>query len=274
MRLHIVVDRQPFRKLWCERIGAAFAKLDTDRDGHVTPEQAAKLVALLSGQPGGPMSGTNADAPSALAADGAAGVSLTALLAHLEKISPPLSVAAEPGVSGTAIFSILDADGDRRLSRAELQDAQRLLSRRDFNDDEAISADELIEDPRAYVREESTAEGESPTERTTVAGGVLVLGPDSTDATLAASLLAHYDRNRDGHLCLGGSEAEVGLDPSALGALSPDAAGAVSGEQLAVLCRQRVDVEIPIAFGAGRTSRSARARTTKASRSAAGSRAT
>jgi Ca2+-binding EF-hand superfamily protein len=257
VRLHITVDRRPFRKLWRDRIEAAFAESDTDGDGRVTPEQAAKLVASLTGLPGDPARGPAGDSPRPLPADGAAGVSLAALLAHLERIAPPLSVRVEPGVSGTAIFAILDADGDRRLSRAELLDAQRLLLRRDFNDDEAISADELIEDPRAYAREEGTAGGEPRIERSAAAGAVVVLAADTTDASIAASLLDRYDRNRDGRLALKGPEAEVGLEQSALGALPPHADGAISGEQLAALCRRHVDVEIPIALGAGGTSRSA-----------------
>jgi len=252
LRLHITVDRQPFRKLWRARVEAAFVELDADGDGRITPEQAAKLAATFSGQPGGPA----ADPPPVLAAN-AMGISTAALLEHLERIAPAIAVRAEPGVSGTAIFSILDADGDRRLSRAELQDAERLLSRRDFNDDEAISADELIEDPRATVRDEAAANERVSAQRVGVAGGVIALAADATDASIAAHLLAHYDRNRDGRLSVKGSEAEVGLEQSAFGKLAADSAAPISGEQLAALCRQHVDIEIPIALGAGGTSRSA-----------------
>ncbi len=198
---------------------------------------------------GQPDEGSDGAAGGASSGDGQT-VSRAALVEQLEKQSPALALREEPGVSGTAIFTILDADGDRRLSRAELHNAQRLLLRRDFNDDQAIAADELIEDPRVQAREEGPAAVSSTGAGRAGSGSVILLRSDTTDREIAANLLARYDRNRDGRVSVTGSAAEAGLEAAALEATSPDKSGAIAAEELARLCRG-IDVEVPVALGSG-----------------------
>ena len=113
-----------------------------------------------------------------------------------------------PGVSGTSIFANLDADGDRRLSLAELQGAAAILRRRDFNDDEVITADELVDDPAARPRIEGPADGQPAGASDPV---LLLLRHDATPGAtaspteIAAALLAHYDRDGDGRLQIAGA---------------------------------------------------------------------
>ncbi len=47
VRLHIAVDRIPFRQLWQERIERAFTEADTDHDGKLTGDEAKRLLTTL-----------------------------------------------------------------------------------------------------------------------------------------------------------------------------------------------------------------------------------
>src|SRR5262249_23622357 len=123
----------------------ALAAADSDHDGSLVPDEAHRLAGMLEG-PAGRLSAESFDS---LAANGR--IPLPVVIRHLMRVAPPVELREEPGVSGTAIFSILDSNADRRLSLDELSGAEQLLRRSDFNGDEVITADELLEDPRAKV---------------------------------------------------------------------------------------------------------------------------
>jgi len=248
LQLRITVDRTPFRRLWQERIESAFAEVDADGDGRITPDEAARLAGMIDGSG----RGATSDDLKQLATDDST-ITLSAMVTHFEKAAPPIVVREEPGVSGTAIFAILDADGDRRLSLAELQGAEQLLRRRDFNDDEVITADELVEDPRAR------ANVDLPSDRGPAGAPapVLLLGrgaPRNEIATrgeLAAALLANYDRDGDRRLTITGPSPEIVLDARTLDDLAADDAGRIGAEDLAAFYQEHVDLELPVTLGSG-----------------------
>ncbi|HEY1598360.1 MAG TPA: hypothetical protein VGG64_02070 [Pirellulales bacterium] len=241
LRLHIAVDKTPFRQAWQERIERAFADIDADGDGRITVEQASKLAGMICGP------GREAVAElKRLAVDGAT-LGSAEMVAYFLQAAPPLVVREEPSVNGTAIFAILDSDGDRRLSLAELQAAEQLLRRRDFNDDEAITADELIDDPRAVAKSdvsEGNSIGETPST-------VLALGSDVSRAQIAAALLKHYDRNHDGQLSIAGDDAELLPEPAIVRQLSDADSGRATADELAAAYQQHFDLEVSIPIGAG-----------------------
>jgi Ca2+-binding EF-hand superfamily protein len=242
LRLHVALDKTPFRQAWQERIEQAFAEIDTDGDRRITVEQAGKLTGMICG----PGREAAAAELQRLAADGAS-LGAADMVAYFLKAAPPLVVREEPSVSGTAIFAILDSDGDRRLSMAELQSAEQLLRRRDFNDDEVITADELIDDPRAVAKSDMSAgssQGESPST-------ILALGPDVSREQVAAALLKHYDRNHDGQLSIAGEDAELLPEPAIARQLTDADSGRATADELAAAYAQHFDLEVSIPIGAG-----------------------
>lgn len=243
VRLHVKVDRVPFRRLWQERIDKAFTELDADGDGQLSADDSVKLARQIAG----PGSSANETLLGKNAA-AAGGCTRVAARAHFQRFAPPLSVREAPSVSGTAIFEILDANRDRRLSVEELRQAEQLLRRRDFNDDQVITADELLDDPRA--RSQATAD---PTAAQPALAAVLLLGPETPTADVAARLLAQYDRDRDGLLAMRGAEAELSYDAAELKQLLLDAQGHARADDVAKFCQQHVDLELFVALGAGAT---------------------
>jgi len=250
VRLYITIDRQPFRDAWRERISAAFAACAVDQDQRISYGQAVRLAYQLAGKAGGEKFQQRADdwRQKAIGCD--------EFVQLLAEIAPALTVRQEPGGGGTAIFGILDVDGDHRLSRDELTKAGELLRLRDFNDDEVITADELVEDPRATAR----FDVQSGQMTTAAAKAAIVPGPHVGPAEVAQALLAHYDRDHDGRLATTGPNLELSFDETLARAVPPDAQGFITAEALSAHCLTHFDTELAVPVGAAAAGARGRAR--------------
>lgn len=240
VRLRITVDRKPFREAWRNRVVAAFNAADTDQDQQLTYAQAVRLVCQLTGKP----SGTKLEHRAERWRQKDLGID--DFLDVFAEIAPALSVREVAGAGGTAIFDILDTDHDHRLSHDELAGAGELLTLRDFNDDEVITADELVEDPRATARID--VQSGKATAHTMQAA--IVPGPGIGPEAVTQALLARYDRDQDGRLSTTGAVIELILDEGLARAIPPDAQGYVSASALADYCLTHFDTELAVPIGA------------------------
>jgi Ca2+-binding EF-hand superfamily protein len=123
IRLRIYRDGKPLRMYWKSEMDALFRRLDRDRSNALDSREKLGLPWAT------PVEKLDAPAFEKLA----------------EERSPPMNVAAARSAenSASALFALLDDNGDGRLSRAELQTAPRVLERRDFDDNGALTPDEL-----------------------------------------------------------------------------------------------------------------------------------
>jgi hypothetical protein len=195
----------PFHESWRKTVESGFDRFDTAKKGRISADDAAKLIALFtSGMPG---EAKPASVSGILAMMKAAPeLTIDDVLTRLQKTAPPFTVRnrlASRG-AGPAFFSLLDTDGDGRLSREELNVAEANLRCRDFNDDGLITAEELILGPPRGGEDRSAAAGSAASD-----GPVVAITPATTIDALVDILLMRYDRNRDGRLSFGKPSPEI-----------------------------------------------------------------
>jgi Ca2+-binding EF-hand superfamily protein len=212
---HVQSAGKPYRVGWDESVGELFRFLDVNGDGNLDEKElsrapgADQFLRILQGaedlEP--------APAPEYKTVSGEGGdskVTLDHLAAYYAR-SRAKPLAAEWIVKGgkgdalsDALFRRLDADGDGKLSPAELAGAPTLLDRFDTDLDELISPVELLGTPpvERYSRPllDHPPSGKIPP--------LLLLDSDSPRDAAVDCLLSRYDANKDGRL----SREEMGFE--------------------------------------------------------------
>lgn len=242
LRLMIEIDGQPFRAVWRSTFDRMFDQFDIDHDGQLTAEQSRQFAAIFIREPS-PVSTAVKPPKSAMMHDG--NMTRNELRSQIELSAPPLTLRQRlsSGGAGQALIPLLDTDGDRRLSRAELDFAEQSLHVRDFNDDQLIIEQELLAGPTL-----STA---GPTEENgTGNGSVVLLNPSLDAGSVAEILLARYDRDRDGVLLLT-TPAEILSTEGRLDVLDLDRNGSLDRTELRGFLQLPLDATLPFNFGSG-----------------------
>jgi Ca2+-binding EF-hand superfamily protein len=261
LRLRVEIDGKPFRQIWQERFDELFALEDHDRDGQVDFEEASAVERDMNG---------------GLRDSGASGlkslfeketIARPVLAAHIERTLPPFSVYRRAVIAqgdALALFPLLDTDQDHRLSRAELEAAERQLRQRDFNDDGAITRAELILDPNAIA---AAADPVSADARLTADEGSVmgILLNTTTPEQIADKLLKRYDRDRDGRLSTTGAEHEINLPAPVVARLDRSSDGALQPNELGKFCDRPADLELSLAMGRPPARARSRSRSTSTS---------
>lgn len=130
---------------WAEFLGRLFAHFDRDGDGALSEAEAQRVFAL-------PLADNKVIAPdfSAMDADRDGKVTPTEFRAFYRAGEfTPLTVVvqvlpADALAPGAALFQNLDRNGDGKLSAAELKHAPAVLKRLDDDEDEVLTAKELL----------------------------------------------------------------------------------------------------------------------------------
>jgi Ca2+-binding EF-hand superfamily protein len=243
INLHIDVSGIKFHDVWQRVVDESFDRFDTEKKGHISVEQANRLIALFSSGGGQPRI-----APPSLATmmKMSKGYSREEATAQLAKIAPPFTVRhhlASRG-AGPALFSLLDTDGDGRLSRAELNAAEQSLRGRDFNDDGLITAEELISGPGRGA-ESRGGQGTS----LAVDGPVIAISPATSTEALAETLLFRYDQNHDGQLSLSGATPELRAPANMFAKFDLNHDQMLDRSELTAMLQSSVDMEMFFSLG-------------------------
>lgn len=233
-----------FRRAFAER---QFTQLDVDKSGSLGPEEAAKVPSL--GQAGGePQLGDEWKKLDTAPEDGQ--LSVDELATFLENaMGRPFTLTRQirERFQEVDLLEKLDANNDRAVSQREMEGGLQQLIRLDLDDDETISAAELapLFDPTTQqigVNEETTQE----------AYPFLLVPPDAEFASIAKSVIQHYDQpvaglsEGDGQL----SEEEISGTYGKLRRYDLDRDGRLSVKELTFILtrengRETVSVDMP-----------------------------
>lgn len=241
MRMHITINGRTLDAVWQDYFDRAVRRLDLDGNEQLSKEELRGVARVAAGGRGEP-------APELVTqlerlADAQQGsLSRSTALDWLQTAAPPLAVVHLAAPRGTpALFTLLDGDADGTLSPEELGRAVQSASRRDFNDNQLLTAAELQAVPPAASQ---------PLDEDLSASLRVALFSSPSDVAVALSaLVSRYDRNRDGLLRFHPrAEAELLLSTSQT-QLDLDADGALSPRELARLPSLEPDMELWIPFG-------------------------
>jgi Ca2+-binding EF-hand superfamily protein len=273
LRLRLRIDGKAYAARWRGHLARLFDFLDRNGDGVLDKDEAARAPTLpmLQGQmQGNPF--LNLGGPrvpfAQLDGNGDGKVTLEEFMDFYRTTSAgPLQVV--PGFFGVnqddpvteALFKALDADGDGKLSLAELARAEMVLGKLDFNDDEMISAQELLigyPSPPARVRPPRRMRGMMalPGRRPAAPGSPLLLvGKDAASRRSRArmdtvrAVLNHYDK--DGNRKL--SREEIGLPEVVFKRLDRNRDGELDLLELLAWTATPPDVEVVVRLGRDRS---------------------
>jgi Ca2+-binding EF-hand superfamily protein len=166
LRLEITAGGESPDRAWAAFLDRLFAYFDRDGDGYLSPAEAARVFPLpLHGGRTIVMDFATLDANR----DGKASREEFRAFYRKRGFTPVVIVnrpaPSEAMVLGEAVFGYLDRDGDGRLTAAELRRIPDLLRRFDEDEDEVLTAAELLAlaKPRATLQpaglETATAKG-------------------------------------------------------------------------------------------------------------------
>ncbi len=233
VRLHLRAGERPYDGAMADWAARLFKWFDRDGDGYLSGAEAARLLPadrlnfLARGSirgdrpPSVPFAGLDKDK------DGK--VSPGEFRAFLSRGFPALTVnsqtfrADQSARVNDALWRRLDADGDGRLTEAELAKLPALVARLDENEDEMLSEAELLQ-------EGSDVYGFAP--RPVRPGGpppqVLVRMGEVPAGQVAAMLVREYGKGKRSKL----TREDIGLDEAEFAALDLDRDGKLDAREL------------------------------------------
>ncbi len=244
IRLHLRIDGKPFRQRWEGFMARLFKYADVNDDKVLSKEEMARLPspafikALLDNE----SLGANSPAPfDQVDTDKDGKVTLEEVMAHFNKSGcgamqslPDVSRGGRAAQMTEDLFKRLDRKGDGKLSEESLRAAKETLFALDTNEDELVSAEELIPNFRFGFG------GPDPSGKDKPGPALAVVNRDDPPAKQVAPLLARYDTDGNGKL----SRAEIGFDEAVFTALDADKDGGLSADELAQWLARPADREL------------------------------
>ncbi len=151
-----------------------------------------------------------------------------------------------------AVFKLLDGNGDGKLTKDEVKAVEKLLTTRDADEDECLSAQELtpnLYNPNANVRRLGQQQFNPPnglpyTDPAAARQMVSVYEAGRIPGTVTQQVIKKYDKDGDFDL----TQAEIGFDDVTFKALDKDGNGKLDGEELDVWRTGAPDVEITLSL--------------------------
>jgi Ca2+-binding EF-hand superfamily protein len=269
-RLHLIIDGKPYTVRWAERVQKVFNYLDRDGDGALSKDEVMlapapqQMAQLFHGVPYSTVAFNDAAAIfKEMDADGDGKVTPAEFLAYYRRSAAgPAQLVGAPGRAvGTdavtdKLFQILDVEKKGKLSKQDLAVADRVLQKYDLNDDEIITADELLQAPRQPAL---PIDGALLVQQQAPQSQVVPLGESPFQLVpreeapkriterlkVAKDLLARYDKNKDGKL----SPSEIGVPQDVFDRYDADRDGAWSATELLRWMIFEPDLEAVVRLG-------------------------
>jgi Ca2+-binding EF-hand superfamily protein len=283
IRLHIRLDGKPYLAAWDEFVNYVFDQYDTNKDGVLSRDEMARIPptsALFGGggnlyfAPGvlavnnpGNLNGNrdrkitreelgnyfrrSGGAPFQLVQGSNQGNALFGRVVLDYNGNLPRTNSAE--ALNKALMKLLDTDKDGKLSRKELAAAPSILLKKDVDDDEMVTSEEVFGEatPNQGDFGGVVAFSTGGMDAVPVADGpLLAITPGEPARGLARKLLERYSPKGEkptGKL----SRKNLGLDEESFRQLDVDEDGLLDAEELARFARRPADVELTVLIGAG-----------------------
>lgn len=261
VRVSIVYLGKSLAERWAEALRTAFDGFDRDGDGSLSGSEVryifsdASLAQLMqtayyapnpSDLPSLAKLDTNRDGRVSFAEFAAYYKTSAARAVHA---FPPMDENVANAQTTEALFKLFDADGDGKLTKNEVAAAEKMLATRDADEDECLTANELLQNGANNARGrvvpvQLTGRG-APAPR--VPQNVVVYEPGGIPGTLIPQrILKEYDKDKDFEL----SKAESGFDPATFARLDADGNGRLSGEELDVWRTGPADLDVTLSLAA------------------------
>jgi Ca2+-binding EF-hand superfamily protein len=259
IRLHILVDGKPYGGRWTEHLTRWFRFLDRDEDGFLSRAEAgrapgAPMLQQLMNNPFNFQAG-NAPPFDNLDRDQDGKVSLAEFLRHYRpspagpvQLVPVTNPSARQDLVTEALFTLLDADKDGRLSQTELAAAESVLHKYDQDDDELITAQELV--PPGTVPAPNPVRLQRMPAQPPSLPLMLVPREDAprriaTRLRVAKEVLARYDKNKNNTL----SRDEIGMPNELFDQLDDNKDGELDSLELLRWVIITPDIEVVLRLG-------------------------
>jgi Ca2+-binding EF-hand superfamily protein len=293
LRLHVAVDGRPLSAAWDDYVTRVFKYLDANGDGVLDRDEAQRMPspdALFGANYGGAaptLADLDADGDGKVTRDDLAGyfrrIGATpfqvpagsfqglndayydlAFLVDGEVQTLQYSIAGGGGANmdmvNDALFKLLDTDGDGKLSKEELLAAPAVLLKRDLNDDEMITPEEIVPGFRNRGQWYATLNGDvqnltfyDVTSFGNRAGNgpFWLASPGASKTELARRLQQHYRKSgeKDQPAPTKLAQKDLGLDDATFARLDVDGDGLLDAEELARFAQRPPDLELKVDLG-------------------------
>ena len=262
IRVVTTVNGQPAGGAWAATVARLFAAFDRDGDGYLNRHEFEQVFSLpgLKELAGGQFYTQAYAVPPLREADrdGDRRISLDELQ-HFYRDAPADFLRTRPLPANDefadriteAVLASLDANGDGRLSEAELRDAARLLLTLDADDDECLSQSEFPVNYAAKAGSGMMAAGagmmgaDQGTKVADAPPGDLFVKLGELPGDAPKRILTRYDANKDGVL----SGDEIPFDAATAKALDADGDGRLTLTELYAYGKRPPDVVVTMDQG-------------------------
>jgi Ca2+-binding EF-hand superfamily protein len=269
IRLHVRLDGKPYGAAWEAYVHELFNYLDRNGDGVLSKEEAARAYSgrqFQAMREGGYTTGIGGAATYAtfgeLDTDEDEEVTYEEFRAYyrrsgaggLQIYHSPLGRAATSDPLTDTLFRLLDTNKDGKLSKEELDAAERVLRPFDEDDNELVSARELMGESGVNFYDPNVGfdtMGMDRRPRPEQNSSFFLVTPDSSPnrltqrLALADKVIKRYDKDGDGRL----TREEIGLDRDVFAALDTNKDGLLDAVELMKLLRRPPDIEAVVRLG-------------------------
>lgn len=260
IRITMSYDGKPLVARWHHALREAFTYFDRDGNGSLNAAEAQRVfgdsgLALL--MQNGFFNPNPADRPSAekMDRDGDGRVSFDEFTGYYQQAAafmlraqPPVPENGANTQTTQAMFKLLDTNGDGKLTKDELKEAETLIAARDMDDDECVGINELLTTPgnRGVVGVVPAQPGGNRPVNRGPSQVTVVYEAGRVPGTVTQRLLKQYDKDGDFEL----TRAEAGFDASTFARLDTDGNGTLTGEELDAWRTGPADLEVALSLGA------------------------
>jgi Ca2+-binding EF-hand superfamily protein len=253
LRVHARNGNRPYFAAWEDYMDKMFAYFDVDGDGKLSAKEVKRVPngQFLQYQVQGVIGlGFMPAQMDQLDTNKDGKVSREELRAYYRTNGLPPMMLSDQSTRATttqvtrAIYRRLDTNRDYRLTEAELKQAPPLLASLDSNEDESLTADELlgkISQQNYYYSVGFGGDGQGLKPES----GLIAIQPETAIPGLAGQMLSKYDRNKDGKL----TREESGLEAALFKKLDSNGDGKLTTKELAGFFGRDADLELVVRVG-------------------------